>query len=336
MNKIRLVITGGAGFIGSNAVEYFYRSKDYAVRSVVDKITYAADPYRIEKLQVPLYFWDISSPNEASWDSMLANHLPDVVINFAAESHVDRSIETRNYHNFFSSNYIGVGSLLTTLRTFQSRRKRKMFFLQISTDEVLGDTDFNSTEEFSEEAKLCPSNVYAATKAAAELLIKSMHRTYSDFDYSIVRATNNYGPYQHSEKFLSVVINKMLERKRIPVYGRGENIREWLWVGDFVEGLDKLIKKYYEDPGVVNKEVFHFGSGVRHTNLETIKAIASVTRVPAEVEFVEDRPGHDRRYALNCEKAKKVLDWKPKMQFEDGLKKVVESMINKNGIMKGN
>lgn len=329
----RILITGGAGFIGANAVEYFTRSRDYHVVGVVDKLTYAADPARVEKYKVPLYCWDISSINREAWLSMLKKSAPEVVINFAAESHVDRSIEVYKSSNFIKSNYAGTCYLVNTLREFQKNYKSKVFFVQISTDEVLGDTDFDSTVEFTEDQPMNPSNLYAATKAAAELLVQSMHRTYRDFDYAIVRATNNYGPNQHFEKFLPTVIKAIFNKRKVPVYGKGENIREWLYTEDFIKGIDYLISTYYETPDKVTKEVFHFGSGVRKKNLDVVNELVKIIGIPAEVEFVPDRPGHDRRYALDYSKAQALLGWMPRMDFSSGLKIVVDDIKTRMGVL---
>jgi len=322
--KPRVLITGGAGFIGSNAVRHFYTSQDFELTSVVDKLTYAANADWVKKFPVNFYTHDIA---DCSWQYVLEKEDVDVIINFAAESHVDNSIDDGSAVEFVKSNISGVCALLNGIRRHKKLTGKSIFFIQVSTDEVLGDLPLDSTEACTEDYPLHPNNPYSATKAAAELWIQSMYHTHGDFSYAIVRATNNYGPHQHFEKFLPTVIRSVVQDKQIPIYGDGKNIREWLWTTDFIRGIDNIITKYWEDPKAVNTEIFHFGSGLRETNLDIVrKILEEMGRTEKLIEYVTDRPGHDRKYALNFDKAKEVLGWAPQMSFDIGLLLVIRDI----------
>jgi dTDP-glucose 4,6-dehydratase len=326
----RLIITGGAGFIGSNAVDYFVKNNGYQVTAVIDKLTYASNIKLIENYpNLRIYKFDIA---EANLGFMFEKEEPDVIVNFAAESHVDNSISTDTTDDFIKSNYIGVAKLVHAIRKYRLKTNKDIFFVHISTDEVLGDIPFDSDEQYDEYRPLRPNNLYAATKAAAEQMIQALHHTHKDFSYTILRATNNYGPNQHFEKFIPTVIRSLLENKKIPLYGKGENIREWLWTRDFITGIDSAITKYYENSRDVNKEIFHFGSGYRITNLEVIKIILKeMGKSEDMIEFVKDRPGHDRKYALSNSKAVNLLDWVPEMPFNIGIRTVITDIEKRMG-----
>lgn len=326
----KLIITGGAGFIGSNAVDYFVKKKGYQVSAVIDKLTYAADIKRINKYpNIRMYTFDIADANLLY---LFEKEDPDVVINFAAESHVDRSIFELNTDDFIKSNYIGVIKLVNAIRVHRAKHKRDIFLVQISTDEVLGDLPFDSNKAYDENQPLHPNNLYSATKAAAEQVIHALYRTHVDFEYTILRSTNNYGPNQHFEKFIPTVIRSALENKKIPIYGKGENIREWLWTEDFIRGIDKVITTYYTNPVDVAEETFHFGGAFREKNINMAKRILNLMDKPFDmIEFVKDRPGHDRKYALAHTKANRVLDWQAEKSVDTGLKIVIDDIKKRMG-----
>lgn len=331
----RVLITGAAGFIGSNALKYFATNKEFPAIATVDVLTYASDIKRINEFvpemvrnmdvthdTVVNFAYDIASPQMAY---IIKKTRPDVIINFAAESHVDNSMLDITAHEFVSSNYQGAINLVHAIRRHKKETGKDVFLLQVSTDEVLGDLPVFSQEEYKEDQVLNPNNLYAATKAAAEQVLHALHHTFHDFNYAIVRATNNYGPNQHFEKFIPTVIRSILKREKIPIYGKGENVREWLWTEDFVRGIELVIKKHFTTGS--NGATFHFGSGVRKTNLEVVHTITSVMEQGEDlITFVQDRPGHDRKYALNCDRAKKELGWKTQMDFMTGIKLVVNDI----------
>jgi len=333
-----LIITGGAGFIGSNAVDYFVKKDGYQVTAVIDKLTYAADVRRIKNYtDMMLYKFDVA---EANLEYMFEKENPDVIVHFAAESHVDNSILADTTDDFIKSNYVSVAKLVNAIRHYKMKTHRNILLVHISTDEVLGDMPMDSDEEYDECQPLRPNNPYAATKAAAEQIIQAMHHTHKDFDYTILRATNNYGPAQHFEKFIPTVIKSLLQGKKIPIYGSGWNVREWLWTSDFINGIDKVISQYYQKPTDICGQIFHFGSGYRITNLGVVNTILTkmgLTKTGTAHEMIEsvpDRPGHDRKYALNCQKAKSLLNWSVRMPFENGIGTVITDIEQRVGELK--
>lgn len=311
-----MIVTGGAGFIGSNAVNYFHRLGHKIV--VVDKLTYAADLSRLP-VGTEVYQEDIVN---LDWKNVIDTFKPQWILNFAAESHVDRSIDATVGDVFVKSNVLGVQKIIQGIRAAQFRAD----LIQISTDEVLGDFETDlETRGYCELDRLKPNNLYAATKASAELIIQSMYNTYKDFRYVIARATNNYGPSQDLEKFIPTAVSAILRGKKIPIYGKGANIREWLWVEDFVQGLEAimLMPKHLQLDWY--QHIFHFGSGVKLSNLTLARKIIEVMG-KGQIEFVPDRPGHDRQYALYCGRAKGVLKWTPTQDLHNGLRIVVEDI----------
>ena len=289
MNNI--LITGGAGFIGSKFVEHIYRTTNYHI-TVLDKLTYAADSDRISKHikedeeRFNLVVGDICD--------ITANDLPSLnyIVNFAAESHVDNSIQ--DGRPFVRSNIEGVYNLLEIAKMQPKLRK----FVQVSTDEVYGDMeDLHGSPEATESFSLKPSSYYSATKAAAEMLVLAAHRTFN-LPYLITRCCNNFGPDQHAEKFLPTVFEAMRNNRPIPVYGDGLQIREWIHTSDHVSIMANLMHSSYES------ETYNIGSGFSYTNLEVIDMISEELGIPANIEYVADRLGHDRKYALDCKKLK--------------------------------
>ena len=305
-----ILITGGVGFIGSRFVKHIYNATDYNI-IVVDKLTYAADSYRIPeniKEDDTRFKMVIGDINDLSSDS-----LPDIsyIVNFAAESHVDNSIS--DGRPFVRSNIEGVFNLLEVAKAQNKDIFEK--FVQVSTDEVYGDMEERREAlEADESFSLKPSSYYSASKAAAEMLVLSAHRTFN-IPYLITRCCNNFGPGQHKEKFLPTVFNSIKEGLPVPVYGDGLQIREWIHVDDHVRIMEELM--HLES----TSEIYNIGSGYLHTNLEVIEQMAHALAKPASITHVDDRLGHDRKYALDC---KKLQAYKGDLHFEP-LQKFLDS-----------
>jgi len=322
---MKLLITGGAGFIGSQALQY-YRNLTGDV-TVVDSLTYAGDVTRIPE-EFAFYQQDIA---EVNWQFLLEKTAPEVILNMAAASHVDNSISGAGQVEFIQSNVVGVHKLVDGIRKYRMNTGKDILLLQVSTDEVCGDFAVDArTSGYYPWDRLSPNNPYAATKAAAELVIQAAYHTYQDFEYLIVRATNNYGPNQHFEKFLPTVISHALQDKPIPIYGNGSNIREWLYSGDFVRGIEMLLTAYRGGEVHVTDRVdriFHFGSHDSFTNLEVVKMILNKLGKSQDlISFVDDRPGHDRMYRLNWSKMES-FGWSPSTPFQTtGLDIVIEDV----------
>ena len=300
----KILVTGGAGFIGSEFARQAV-SKGYKV-IVVDKLTYAGDIKRLYGIKGRYIFYKCDICDATLIDSIFKKEHPQAVVNFAAETHVDRSI--KDAAHFIETNIKGVRILMEA-----SRKVNKERFIQISTDEVFGEIEKGS---FSEDAPLKPNSPYAASKAAADLLIKSYIRTYS-FPAIIIRPCNNYGPWQYPEKLIPVIINRAMQNKKIPVYAKGLNVREWLYVSDCAEAILLLFKK------AKTGEVYNVGSGHRQKNIDVVKQILKILNKPVTlIELVKDRLGHDWRYALDSSKIQK-LGWRPKVSFALGIKQAV-------------
>ena len=288
---MNILVTGGAGFIGSRFVQHIYNATDYNI-TVLDKLTYAADSDRIPKNikedenRFNLVVGDICD--------ISSTDLPPLsyIVNFAAESHVDNSIS--DGRPFVRSNIEGVFNLLEVAKQQPKSIFRK--FVQVSTDEVYGDMeDLRGSPEATESFSLKPSSYYSASKAAAEMLVLSAHRTFN-LPYLITRCCNNFGPGQHAEKFLPTVFDSMRNNRPIPVYGDGLQIREWIHTDDHVRIMTDLMKSNH------TAETYNIGSGFSYTNLEVIEKISEALDMPANIEYVPDRLGHDRKYALDCKK----------------------------------
>lgn len=300
----KILVTGGAGFIGSAFVKTAIKH-GFAV-AVVDKLTYAGDSKRLKGVKIKFYKADICDKEKIK--QIFDREKPEIVVNFAAESHVDRSIEEASA--FLKTNICGTQVLLDA--SMASKVKR---FIHMSTDEVYGDIE---SGEFFETTPLNPSSPYSASKGAADLLIKSYARTYS-FPAIIVRPSNNYGPWQYPEKFIPLAILKILRGQNIPVYGKGLNVREWLFVQDCVEGIIKIIKR-----GKIG-HVYNLGSGHEYKNIDVAKLLLKILKAKKDrIEFVKDRLGHDFRYRLNSDKVKKDAGWKAKTKLLEGLELTVD------------
>lgn len=302
---MRILITGGAGFIGSNFVHYLLEKTNHSVITL-DALTYAGSKSNLEgTLDSPRHEFIEGDIRDTELVTELVQQV-DVVANFAAESHVDRSIE--GAEPFVSTNIQGTQTLLDASREADINR-----FLQISTDEVYGEI---VNGEFDEDDSLDPRNPYAATKAGADLLAWSYYVTF-DLPVLITRSSNNYGPRQHPEKLIPKFITNAERGESLPVYGDGSNVREWLYVEDNCRAIETVLAN--GTPG----ETYNISSGQELSNIEVAKKILeTVDRTEDLIEFVEDRPGHDQRYALTTTKIE-ALGWKPQWSFEDGLQRTV-------------
>jgi len=333
--KCSILVTGGAGFIGSNFIHHIM--KRYPAYQVVnlDKLTYAGNLENLKGVDdKPNYHFvkgDIA--NRELVEYIFERFRPCYVIDFAAESHVDRSIEGPEI--FIKTNVYGTQVLLDVAKEYWQRNG--MFdsarFLQISTDEVYGSLPLESDEKFTEESPLRPNSPYSASKAGADLLCRAYFVTYG-MPVLITRSSNNFGPRQYLEKLIPLTIRRALEGKPVPVYGDGQNMRDWLYVEDNCEAIDLVLHK-----GRIG-EVYNIGGGNEWKNIDLVNLIcemlSELAEKPAEeykrlITFVKDRPGHDRRYALSIEKIKRELGWKPKKDFREGLKDTVDVFIRDLG-----
>ncbi|MGB7533063.1 MAG: dTDP-glucose 4,6-dehydratase [Halobacteriota archaeon] len=295
-----ILVTGGLGFIGSNFVRY---SADKADIVVVDALKYGSNENNLRDLDYKFVKGDIC-------DYELMAELvrkTDAIVNFAAETHVDRSIS--NPYAFIESNVIGVFTILEAMRKVNPEAR----LVHVSTDEVYGDIEKGS---FKEDDMLKPSSPYSASKASADMFVHAYVRTYG-LNAVITRCTNNYGMYQFPEKLIPKAIIRAKMDMKIPIYGTGKNVRDWIYVKDHCEAINFVLEK--DERG----GIYNISSGEEKTNLEVVSEILRIMEKPDLVEFVEDRPGHDIRYSLDSSKIRK-LGWKPKHGFEDGLKETVE------------
>jgi len=303
--KKKIIVTGGAGFIGS---EFVRLAVDFGYSvAVADKLTYAADLERLSSVAGRISFFKTDICNNKDLECLVKAQKPEAIINFAAETHVDRSILKSS--SFIETNIRGTQILLDESRKYEVKK-----FIHISTDEVYGDI---KSGKFSENSPLNPSSPYSASKAAADCLVSSYIRTY-DFPAIIVRPSNNYGPWQYPEKFIPVAIFKSSNDIKIPIYAKGLNKREWLYVSDCINAIFLIIKK------AKSGQVYNLGSGIEKKNIDVAKAILKVLNKPSNlIVFVKDRPGHDYRYALDCSKINK-LGWKSKVKFKEGIEKTID------------
>jgi dTDP-glucose 4,6-dehydratase len=308
---MKLLITGGAGFIGSNYVRMVAESHLGSIDSVIilDKLTYAGNLKNIESILTSGSFEFIEGDicNE-TLIAKLVNKV-DAIINFAAESHVDRSIS--NSTNFFQTNVTGVKVLLDVVKN-----SRKLIrFLQVSTDEVYGSIDIGSWDE---NFLLQPNSPYSASKASADLLARAYNRTFG-LDIVTTRCSNNYGPYQFPEKIIPLFVTNLIEDKKIPLYGSGGNIRDWLHVDDHCSGIHAVLTKG------ISGEIYNIGGGKEISNIELTDSILDLMgKDNSYIENVQDRKGHDFRYSLNWDKIKNELGYSPKVSFQSGLKETIE------------
>jgi dTDP-glucose 4,6-dehydratase len=312
---MKILITGGAGFIGSNFVRYMLNKySEYKIINI-DKLTYAGNLENLEGvIDNPNHCFvqgDISDRDLIN--SLLKKHSPDAVINFAAESHVDRSIEEPDV--FVKTNIVGTHTLLHA--SLQNNVKR---FVQISTDEVYG--SLGEDGYFTEETPLAPNSPYSASKASADLLVKSYFETYN-MHVNITRCSNNYGPFHFPEKLIPLMVTNALEDRELPVYGDGLHVRDWLHVEDHCRAIDLVLHK--GGPG----EVYNIGGHNEKKNIDIVKEILNyLNKTETLIKYVEDRKGHDRRYAIDAEKIKSELGWTPRFSFNEGLIETIEWYMN--------
>ncbi|KJJ83543.1 spore coat protein [Candidatus Omnitrophus magneticus] len=302
----KMLVTGGAGFIGSEFVRQAALEKSNKI-IVIDKLSYAGDLERLAELKDKYTFYNSDIRDKKNISRIFSKEKPDIIVHFAAETHVDRSILDGTI--FIESNIKGTQILMDAARAIGTPR-----FIHISTDEVYGEI---RKGKFLEESPFRPNSPYAVSKAGADLLVQSYIRTYN-FPAIIIRASNNYGPWQYPEKFIPVIIAKIMNGEKIPVYGKGLQCREWLYVSDCAEAV-----RFVTENGKIG-ESYNIGSGIEKTNIAVAKkTLNALGKNNSHIEFVQDRPGHDFRYALNIKKIKE-LGWSPKIDFTEGITKTVQ------------
>jgi dTDP-glucose 4,6-dehydratase len=330
-----ILVTGGAGFIGSELVRHLLTSSNHYVVNV-DKLTYSGNLQSLESIESSNRYLfekiDICDANE--FHRVLVENMPDTIIHLAAESHVDRSIDGPN--EFIQTNIFGTYNILEQTKNYwqslQGEKKDNFRFLHVSTDEVYGDLD-ETDNYFSEETPYNPSSPYSASKASSDHLVRAWHRTYN-LPVLITNCSNNYGPYQFPEKLIPHIILNAIAGKELPIYGDGKQIRDWLFVNDHVKAL--LTVSLYGAIG----ETYNIGGNNEIQNIDVVKRICDLLDelMPEKlnglssfselITFVQDRPGHDFRYAIDASKIKNNLGWKPKEDFLSGIRKTVEWYLN--------
>lgn len=331
----KILVTGGAGFIGSALVRYLIRHTEQTIINV-DKLTHAGNLSSLESItdHERYYFEQVDICTSGRISDIFCKYQPDAVIHLAAESHVDRSIDKPA--DFIQTNIVGTYTLLEAARNYwqalHGHRKSAFRFLHISTDEVYGDLA-DSDDLFIEETPYAPSSPYSASKAAADHLVRAWGRTYG-LPVLITHCSNNYGAFQYPEKLIPLMILNALHGKPLPIYGNGQQVRDWLYVEDHIKALYLVLKK-----GKVG-ETYNIGGHSQKTNLEVVQEICTILQKIAPnnplvsgsytdlITYVSDRPGHDKRYAVDASKIEQELGWKPQEGFESGLRKTVEWYLN--------
>ncbi|MEK4430738.1 dTDP-glucose 4,6-dehydratase [Paenibacillus sp. FSL M7-0802] len=306
---MKLLVTGGAGFIGSNFVLYMLKQhSDYEIVNI-DALTYAGNLENLKSIENhPNHTFVKADITDAQAIDQLMQQGIDVVVNFAAESHVDRSILEPEV--FVKTNVLGTQVLLDAAKKYNVTK-----FVQVSTDEVYG--SLGETGLFTEETPLQPNSPYSASKAGGDLLVRAYHETFG-LPVNITRCSNNYGPYQFPEKLIPLMISRALSDQQLPVYGDGLNIRDWLYVEDHCSAIDLVIHQ-----GKLGK-VYNIGGNNERTNVHIVKKVLEELGKPESlISYVQDRPGHDRRYGIDPTKTMNELGWKPKHSFETGIKETI-------------
>jgi len=308
MDDMKLLVTGGAGFIGSNFIRKSINNPNFKTVTVLDSLTYAGNLNNLNEVISSEKFIFIEGDICNSEIVSDVTKDIDVIINFAAESHVDRSII--NPGQFLKTNILGTQNLLEAAVINKVGK-----FIQISTDEVYGSINEGS---WTEDWPLSPNSPYSASKASADLLVLSYYKTFG-LNVSITRCSNNYGPYQFPEKIIPLFVTNLLKKKKLPIYGNGKNIRDWIHVDDHCAGIEKTIQ--LGQPG----EIYNFGGGNEITNIELANKILDYFNLSSDqIEYVQDRKGHDLRYSVSFNKALNKLGWKPTKDFKDGLLETIE------------
>ena len=313
VNRVKLLVTGGSGFIGSNFIRYMFKTNPETRITNIDNLSWGSNPGNLADFRRdPRYRFVKGDITNQKLVSKLIEDA-DVIVNFAAETHVDRSIA--NPRPFVKSNIVGASTVLEAAR----KKTLSPKIVHVSSDEVYGDIVEGS---FRENDRLKPSSPYAATKAAADMLVLSYSRTYG-LDAAVTRCTNNFGPWQHPEKLIPKTIIRACLNLPVPVYGAGEQIRDWIYVLDHCDALSRVIEK-----GKAG-EIYNISGGNEKRNLEVVTSILDLMKKPRDlIRFVEDRPGHDVRYSLNSSKIDSDLDWRPSHIFSDALEETVKWYID--------
>ena len=319
-----ILVTGGAGFIGSNFVKHMLATYEYHIINL-DLLTYAGNLENLKEVENHTNYTFVKGDigNRKLLDDLFKEYKVDTVVNFAAESHVDRSIE--NPEIFLTTNVLGTQALLDTAKKHWKVNPEDKYsreytsgvkFLQVSTDEVYG--TLGKEGMFTETTPLAPNRPYSASKTSADLVVRAYYETFG-MPINITRCSNNYGPYQFPEKLIPLMINNCLNDKQLPVYGDGMQIRDWLHVKDHCTGIDTVLHK-----GQIG-EVYNIGGNNEKANIEIVKLILKELNKSEElIKYVKDRPGHDRRYAIDNSKITRELGWKPSYTFEQGIKETIE------------
>ena len=307
----KVLITGGSGFIGSNLIEFLLKKKIKVFN--IDKISKISTPEKFKPKSKNYFFKKFNLNKKSELKKLINKENFDFIIHLAAESHVDRSIDSPK--KFFLSNITSSVNLYDVIKILIVKKKiKKPKIIHISTDEVYGSVPFGSSLETS---KIFTSSPYSSSKAASENFAQAYMETFN-LDICILRITNNYGPYQFPEKFLPKSIFNIINKKKIPLYGKGENVREWMYVTDTCEAIYKVIQNFK------NKQIFNIGSSERYSNIKVLKILFQQLKYSTKnIKYVRDRPGHDFRYALNSNKFKKTFKWKPKVRLYDGIIKTI-------------
>ncbi|MCT4508402.1 MAG: dTDP-glucose 4,6-dehydratase [Tepidibacter sp.] len=310
----KILVTGGAGFIGSNFIRYILNKYEHYKIVNLDLLTYAGNLENLKDIEDdPNYEFIKGNIADIELVNNIVSNDIDYIINFAAESHVDNSIE--NPSIFIKTNIIGTQVLLDASKKYSIKK-----YIQISTDEVYG--SLKETGYFTEETPLAPNSPYSASKAGADLLVRSYNETFN-LPVNITRCSNNYGPYQFPEKLIPLMITNSYKNKQLPVYGDGLNIRDWLHVKDHCSAIDLVLHK-----GKIGK-IYNIGGNNEKRNIEIVKLILkNLGRQESLIEYVKDRPGHDKRYAIDSSKIQNELGWKPKYTFETGIKETIRWYLN--------
>lgn len=312
MKRLKVLVTGGAGFIGGNFVQYMVKKYPYYDIYNLDVLTYAGDLTKHTKIEnTENYFFEKVDISNQDAINILFNKVKfDYVIHFAAESHVDRSISEPEI--FVKTNVLGTQVLLEAAKKINVKK-----FVHISTDEVYGELDFDPTTFFTEETPLQPNSPYSASKASSDFMVRAYHETFG-LPVNITRCSNNYGPFHFPEKLIPLTVSRVLNNEPVPVYGDGKNIRDWLHVKDHCSAIDLVMHKGE------NGEVYNVGGHNEKTNLEVVRTIIkALGKSESLIEFVTDRLGHDKRYAIDPTKLEK-LGWKPTYNFETGIAQTIQ------------